>query len=314
MWPFSKVRPKDTLGVYTIRWRKHAHAYGPAKDVPRQLLDLTSDDRSVRERAIDTLFCTIWHQGTVYEATQHAVPFLVKIAACPDVADREHVVHLLACLARGTSYHDVHRKFLTDFDCVPKDMERIVAEELAHVRRCREAVVAGLPTYRALASDPDPAVRIAVGYLLASLECDAGSEIDALADGARTESEPEVAASYILALPAVGADASLLDRLCAEMRGTESDLVQLALALARINVLKEQVEEDAIAVAIQALTSPPVVSRPISEATWFEGRVGNLVTGYLPAIGRERLREYLDELVALLMSAIQRSSPPIRNA
>ena len=47
------------------------------------------------------LYGTIFHQGTRYQASAHAVPFLFEVLAAPDTAERDQLVGLLASIAIG---------------------------------------------------------------------------------------------------------------------------------------------------------------------------------------------------------------------
>lgn len=62
-------------------WAERQHAYGSAEDVPDQLRALASDDAEQAEEALYELYGNIVHQGTVYEATAHAVPYPARLAA-----------------------------------------------------------------------------------------------------------------------------------------------------------------------------------------------------------------------------------------
>lgn len=85
-----------------IEWSKLTHAYGSAEDVPSLLLDLLSDEQRVRDEAIQELFKNIYHQGTIYKATEYAIPFLINILANRHSADiEESVLGLLASIAAG---------------------------------------------------------------------------------------------------------------------------------------------------------------------------------------------------------------------
>lgn len=64
-------------GLNDINWQRLTHAYGPASDVPELIRNLTSPAPDIREQAQKGLRSTIWHQGTVYEATAYALPFLI---------------------------------------------------------------------------------------------------------------------------------------------------------------------------------------------------------------------------------------------
>ena len=67
----------------SIPWKDLKHAYGSAEDVPDLLRSLraASPDNAYDEGSpLWCLFGNIWHQGTIYEATSYAVPFLLELA------------------------------------------------------------------------------------------------------------------------------------------------------------------------------------------------------------------------------------------
>ncbi|GAB4206023.1 MAG: hypothetical protein OHK0022_32660 [Roseiflexaceae bacterium] len=85
--------------LQAVDWGRLSHAYGPADDVPALLCGLLIREAEPREDVFATLFSTIWHQGTVYGASVHAVPFLLRLLADPRTPDRIGVLHLLSTLA-----------------------------------------------------------------------------------------------------------------------------------------------------------------------------------------------------------------------
>jgi hypothetical protein len=82
-------------GLEGIDWGRLSHAYGPAADVPRLIRALAEGSEEVRNEAIDALFGTIVHQGSVYAATAPAVPFPIELLEESAVPGREHILHLL---------------------------------------------------------------------------------------------------------------------------------------------------------------------------------------------------------------------------
>lgn len=87
-----------------INWSQLNHAYGEASDVPDLIRKLSSQDKDEREKAVHELFGNIWHQGTIYEATSYAVPFLYELLRSPETPDKLLVTFLLANIATGTVY------------------------------------------------------------------------------------------------------------------------------------------------------------------------------------------------------------------
>ena len=77
-----------------IDWTSLEHAYGSAEDVPQLIRDLASDDASVRDEAFYTAYGHIFHQGTRYQATAPAVPFLLEILDQPDYAAPDMLARL----------------------------------------------------------------------------------------------------------------------------------------------------------------------------------------------------------------------------
>lgn len=135
-----------------VAWSQLTHAYGPAEDVPGLLRALVEGTDADRAAALDGLTSCIWHQGTVYEATAAAVPFLAEVARAPHVPVpvRAQVLYLLLQIARGRAYSDAH-----GIDSPSVDLER---RWVADARTAVRQQVSGLFI---LLQDPSPAVRMA---------------------------------------------------------------------------------------------------------------------------------------------------------
>ncbi|WP_117211420.1 hypothetical protein [Allorhizocola rhizosphaerae] len=88
-------------GLDDIDWARLSHAYGSAADVPAQIRALSSREVGVREKALHALYGNIYHQGTRYEASAYAVPFLLELLADPGTPDRAGIVGLLTALTVG---------------------------------------------------------------------------------------------------------------------------------------------------------------------------------------------------------------------
>lgn len=98
------TEPLDSLN--SRDWSELQAAYGLATDVPEQLAALISEDAARRAAAVEGLYGTVWHQGTVYEATPLAVPYLSVVAREDGVDDRTRAqtALLLGCIASATSF------------------------------------------------------------------------------------------------------------------------------------------------------------------------------------------------------------------
>ncbi|KQX86185.1 hypothetical protein AB0K86_00640 [Streptomyces clavifer] len=67
-------------GLDAQPWATYQHAYGSAADVPDCLRALVDEDDEQAGEALGELYGSILHQGSVYEATAHAVPYLARLA------------------------------------------------------------------------------------------------------------------------------------------------------------------------------------------------------------------------------------------
>jgi hypothetical protein len=86
-----------------IDWQQLTHAYGTASDIPNLLKALTSSDQKTWEEALQKLYGNLWHQGTVYQATAVAVPFLLELLENEEVRCRDKILIYLADLAQASS-------------------------------------------------------------------------------------------------------------------------------------------------------------------------------------------------------------------
>lgn len=157
-----------------IDWHHLSHAYGPADDVPDLLRSLASPDEQVRKDAIYELFGNIWHQGTVYEATIHAVPFLIELLVHPETPDKADIASLLASIADGRGYLEVHARpelFEAEWTQIlgkqGTDLETEQQRELDITQRVRLAVREALPLLVPFLEDPEADVRECVAPALA---------------------------------------------------------------------------------------------------------------------------------------------------
>src|SRR5262245_25035590 len=149
-------------------WAALGHAYGSDEDVPDLIRSIAFGDREGREAAWHKLYGNLWHQGTVYEASSRAVPFFLEIAAQSDTPDLHEVIVYLACLARGSSYLDVHQDLIYP-STEPKtpEVNTQITRELAWVRKVRAEARKGLPLFIHLLDHHDPRVRSAACHMLA---------------------------------------------------------------------------------------------------------------------------------------------------
>jgi hypothetical protein len=63
-----------------VAWDLVDHAYGKAEDTRGHLMALESPDDDIAEKALEELYASICHQGSVYTASVAATPILFEIA------------------------------------------------------------------------------------------------------------------------------------------------------------------------------------------------------------------------------------------
>ncbi len=226
-------------GLDKVDWSRLSHAYGEAGNVPDLIRAVLSDDPELRDRALQELFSTIWHQGTVYSATAHAVPFLVELLAAPGVAEKESIFSLLSCIAEGHSYTDVHAALFDPMGAASPEEQRerasALSQELEWVQAARQAVEAGVETYLDLLADEDPEVQISAISMLSLCQSRAAWVIPELVARIPAQADPKRRAALILAVGDLAGAAVEPGRwipLFAErMRPEEDPVVRLAAAV-----------------------------------------------------------------------------------
>lgn len=95
----SSRDPPALIGLSQVDWASVSHAHGPATDFAPLLRAAVGDNPDDRQFAFQLLFETVWHQGTVWEATAHTVPFLYRALEADETPDKWALAHLLATIA-----------------------------------------------------------------------------------------------------------------------------------------------------------------------------------------------------------------------
>ena len=277
-------------GLEAIDWAGLRHAYGPAGDVPGLLQALVSDSPAERRRAVHELYGNIFHQGSRYEATAYAVPFLARLALDPRTPQRDAIVHLLVALAIGYDEAylpggvdiagwraDVERMHPADpaqrlreldawveagrdeADRRVRGMHRATGDPAAALRSALDelaaydSVRAEVPRLRGLLGDGDPRVRAAAAYLTGWFPQEAPGSVCALRVLLAAEARPGVAANAVVSAGLLG-DAGLIPRLRKGLSGPEPLLRWAdAIALARLG----DAGPDVTGVLAAACADPP---------------------------------------------------------
>lgn len=221
-------------GLDQVDWARLTHAYGPADDVPGLIRKLVSPDAALRRKALRKLNGTIYHQGTIYEATACAVPFLLEVLTAPECDEQPQLLSLLTSIVTGFDEMWLpaglpiaeHREAAVggeailaaaprpgddDFDEDEGDYEYVSGlpdEDQARMYaylwvRAYDAVRAGVPLFRELLTW-EPPVQCMAAYALAWFPEEAPESLLALAN--ITEGDPEgvVAATASVSMGLLG--------------------------------------------------------------------------------------------------------------
>ncbi|MFZ2243094.1 MAG: hypothetical protein WAV90_26660 [Gordonia amarae] len=181
--------------VDRVDWESLAHAYGvgagdddaPHTDVAGSLRGLAITDTnhepqcetgtsegetSAFDDAIYLLYGNIWHQGTIYQATAYAVPFLVAYAAGDDTPQqqRRSIIELLAFIGIASSFEAPEGYYAGSWGSVDVGPS------------ARAAIAASADRLRPMADDPE--LRPVIDALLRLPENpeQAATELSALVD------------------------------------------------------------------------------------------------------------------------------------
>ncbi|WP_260988211.1 HEAT repeat domain-containing protein [Streptomyces sp. CFMR 7] len=219
-----------------LPWASYGHAYGSAEDVPGCLRALAGDDDAAADEAQGELYGSILHQGSVYEASAQAVPFLARIAAA-DIRTAD-VLLLIGGIAEGgedpspeagdgppAEADDGSPAEAGDGLPARVSDEAGESDEVA----CRRAVVAQLPLLLGALDHQDRAVRQAAAWA-AGWTGTAGADtaVPALRDRAAVETDPLVRAELLSALAQLGPEGTA--RAATEAIGPDGSPPELRMA------------------------------------------------------------------------------------
>lgn len=123
-------------GLDEINWSQLHRAFGDANDVPNWIRALLYKDKQIRDNAIYELSENLQHQGTVYEASFYALPFLLELLNSPHTPDKPAIAMLVADMGNnsggpfdyefGSKTEEIYRKALE----VEADKGRKYAESI----------------------------------------------------------------------------------------------------------------------------------------------------------------------------------------
>ncbi|MEZ4458324.1 MAG: hypothetical protein R3E66_01085 [bacterium] len=278
-------------GIEALDWAQWHHAYGPATDVPSCLRALTDADLDAADEAKWQLYGNLWHQGTIYEATGHAVPWLIRLLDDPMV-DHAWLLTYLGHIAMGSSYNAQHAG-LDFINASTDEYQEQMAQELAWVKAARDRLVEGRPSFVRMLTHDDPAVRSSVLYVYACLG--GALPIEDVRD-LTTDASPMVRASAVL---------SLVDADDAVGRATaERAMMDISLAVrwagAYLAAFLPNAGAPVVTILLDALNDSEALLEIMNGSPFVDDGVDSMSANALARIGPEIAPEAIDGMIGRL--------------
>jgi len=261
-----------------IDWSSLTHAYGSAADVPALIRARASADPEKTSEAESELFGNIWHQGTVYEATSFAVPFLVELLESRETLDRAGLVILLASIAKGSSYLEVHGDLPYYQHQDQSALQEKLKQELKWKSQAREAVQQFAPVYWRLLDDSS--LLVSLPYLLARLPGETERVHERIPQLLATAVKPEQVASLLLCLAVTSDNVSSS---FARFSGFLHEVDPLSRLSAALGILISGTgasnAEKSLEIYFQALRDPDTFKSGDNTWLWGEGDIWGFLVG-----------------------------------
>lgn len=187
----------------SVDWSSLTHAYGAADDVPDLIRALDSTDPEERDGAFEALYGNIFHQGTRYAATPHAIPFLVELASQPSPKSLPELLGLIVSCVAGyfsASYGPAHATGPVWGGGSPPMADYGENDEIR--AGCEDAAAPVIPAALRLLHHDSAEVRENAAWLLAALRKFASQNelVPRLADRLSAELNPRVRAMRVFAI------------------------------------------------------------------------------------------------------------------
>jgi hypothetical protein len=275
-------------GIEAVPWAQLSHAYGPAEDTPSHLFSLLSDDPEEFARALDELWASICHQGSVYEASCAAVPPLIEILRRVSDDRKPALLYLLAGLAHRDFYaiRDLRILGITTSEIGWRKRQEWWSvgafleegnefHEAQWTRLAHARVAEGIPVYVALLQSTDREVVIASLYLLSAFREVGASPREAIR--VLLDDQPSdvfVEASALLSFGPLLEDASATwDRYAGYLKPNVHPLVRYAAAATIARHHPKGTSEAMVETLIETMVRPEQIDELHELLPWHDNSV-----------------------------------------
>jgi hypothetical protein len=226
----------------TINWSVLKHAYGNASDTPQNLINLLSNDKEERIRAMDELEDSICHQEyQIHDSSLASLPILLSIALNPEADQRERIVELIANIGKGNgAFQGVKQsKYVSEAFSAEK-IETEVKKEESLQGQIRSFISTKKPIWIRFLEDKDPKVMGNALQLLATIR-NADDGIFSILLKNISKLEDYGKANALSALPTYGGNKAI--PVLQQYINSDSEIVRLS-AITGLIVLNSPLEEE----------------------------------------------------------------------
>lgn len=257
-------------GLEKIPWYRLSHAYDDATNVPEAIRNLANNDEEKYEQSMEVLWNHLYHQGTIFEATAYAVPFLIELLQEPSCQKKADILHYLAHLGTGNSYLEVHQHMIMNEEYKASDQfQETLAQEQNWVNNTYNAVIAGVPVYLQLLTDNDAILQNHAAYTLGACSQKADKILPSLHERLVVDTDVQARASMIFCLALLGSDKEKLF-LQELLENESSSMIRVVIARCLCHTMGEDIPYMAVKILVENLIYPEKAATLYAESPWVD--------------------------------------------
>lgn len=234
------------------------------EDMLFAIRNLASNDEDIRSESLWDLFDCIYHQGSLSPKSAFAVPFLItrlQQETHPEII--VNVLYVLASLATGSSYCDVHQDLeINKEKRNTVEFQERMEEELNDVKATYTAVYKGINVYLDLLEHQSKDVRIAATCLLSCCKQNLTKICSNFYAKFNCESDELVKAAITLCLAYISKITPVQIAFLEEiLKSNESDIVKLSAAVSLAYIAGEHMSDSALDILVDKLQYPHLLNK-----------------------------------------------------
>ena len=303
-------------GLTKVDWTKLTHAYGEASDVPELITSLASEDEGERKNALWELYGNIFHQGTRYQATPYAIPFIFELIREPKVHDKANLLKFTVDLALG--YPEAFLPKGPNVEDWAIDAEQLKEEEeteglddidedwLKHIDAfidSYKSVLKEVPTYYKFLESKDSELKIMAIFAIAWFREVASESANNIRPLIAKEKDELILANLLISLSMLDSyiedkkDEQLFRNFLAE---NGSILVKMSAAIALVNILEEDVDIAPLDYILKHI--PSIIEFELSpfEFPWNDGELLGFISEVIKFCAVQSPEKVIPDLSKLL--------------